>query len=114
MYKDVTADIDKKTTRPQNRSTDRITISDDDVTKVVQTGDKIFILTFTAVYNFFYGYDSKLKSSGDIKDKISWSCNVEYVGDDSDSSGSSSNYSDYRINGKAVEPQKVSREDTVK
>jgi len=76
--------------------------------------DKNFKVTFTAVYNFFYGYDSKLKSSGDIKDKISWSCNVEYVGDDSDSSGSSSNYSDYHINGKAIESQKVSREDTVK
>ena len=56
--------------------------------------------------NFYYGYDSKFKSSGDIKDKISWSCNVEYVGDDSDSSSSGSNYSDYRINGKAGESQK--------
>ena len=53
------------------------------------------------------------KSSGDIKDKISWSCNVEYVGDDSDSSSSGSNYSDYRINGKAGESQNVSRENTV-
>ena len=72
------------------------------------------VTSFTAVYDFYYGYDSKFKSSGDIKDKISWSCNVEYVGDDSDSSSSGSNYSDYRINGKAGESQKVSREDTVK
>ena len=48
------------------------------------------------------------------KDKISWSCNVEYVGDDSDSSSNGSNYSDYRINGKAGESQNVSRENTVK
>ena len=114
MYKDVTADIDRHTTGAKNRAADSITFSDVDVTKVVQTGEKNFKVTFTAVYNFFYGYDSKLKSSGDIKDKISWSCNVEYVGDDSDSSGSSSNYSDYHINGKAIESQKESREDTVK
>ena len=112
--KEVTADIDRNTTGAKNRAADSITFSDVDVTKVVQTGEKNFKVTFTAVYNFFYGYDSKLKSSGDIKDKISWSCNVEYVGDDSDSSGSSSNYSDYHINGKAIESQKVSREDTVK
>ena len=114
MYKDVTADIDKNTTGAKNRAADSITFSDVDVTEVVQTGEKTFKVTFTAVYDFYYGYDSKFKSSGDIKDKISWSCNVEYVGDDSDSSSSGSNYSDYRINGKAGESQKVSREDTVK
>lgn len=103
MYKDVTADIDKNTTGAKNRSADSITFSDVDVTEVIQTGEKTFKVTFTAVYNFYYGYDLKFKSSGNIKDKISWSCNVEYVGDDSNSSGSSSNYSDYRINGKAVE-----------
>lgn len=100
MYKDVTADIDKNTTGAKNRAADSITFSDIDV---------------TAVYDFYYGYDSKFKSSGDIKDKISWSCNVEYVGDDdSDSSSSSSDYSNYRINGKAGESQHVSRENTVK
>ena len=115
MYKDVIADIDKNTTGAKNRSADSITFSDVDVTDVVQTGEKTFKVTFTAVYDFYYGYDSKFKSSGDIKDKISWSCNVEYVGDDdSDSSSSSSDYSDYRINGKAGESQHVSREDTVK
>lgn len=115
MYKDVIADIDKNTTGAKNRSADSITFSDVDVTDVVQTGEKTFKVTFTAVYDFYYGYDSKFKSSGDIKDKISWTCNVEYVGDDdSDSSSSSSNYSDYRINGKAGESQHVSREDTVK
>ena len=114
MYKDVTADIDKNTTGAKNRAADSISFSDVDVTEVVQTGEKTFKVTFTAVYDFYYGYDSKFKSSGDIKDKISWSCNVEYVGDDSDSSSSGSNYSDYRINGKAGESQKVSREDTVK
>lgn len=115
MYKDVIADIDKNTTGAKNRSADSITFSDVDVTDVVQTGEKTFKVTFTAVYDFYYGYDSKFKSSGDIKDKISWTCNVEYVGDDdSDSSNSSSDYSDYRINGKAGESQHVSREDTVK
>ena len=115
MYKDVTADIDRNTTGAKNRAADSITFSDVDVTEVVQTGEKTFKVTFTAVYDFYYGYNSKFKSSGHIKDKISWSCNVEYVGDDdSDSSGSGSNYSDYRINGKAGESQKVSREDTVK
>ena len=115
MYKDVIADIDKNTTGAKNRSADSITFSDVDVTEVVQTGEKTFKVTFTAVYDFYYGYDSKFKSSGDIKDKISWTCNVEYVGDDdSDSSSSSSDYSDYRINGKAGESQHVSREDTVK
>lgn len=115
MYKDVIADIDKNTTGAKNRSADSITFSDVDVTDVVQTGEKTFKVTFTAVYDFYYGYDSKFKSSGDIKDKISWTCNVEYVGDDdSDSSSSSSDYSDYRINGKAGESQHVSREDTVK
>lgn len=115
MYKDVIADIDKNTTGAKNRSADSITFSDVDVTNVVQTGEKTFKVTFTAVYDFYYGYDSKFKSSGDIKDKISWTCNVEYVGDDdSDSSSSSSDYSDYRINGKAGESQHVSREDTVK
>lgn len=115
MYKDVIADIDKNTTGAKNRSADSITFSDVDVTDVVQTGEKTFKVTFTAVYDFYYGYDSKFKSSGDIKDKISWICNVEYVGDDdSDSSSSSSDYSDYRINGKAGESQHVSREDTVK
>lgn len=115
MYKDVIADIDKNTTGAKNRAADSITFSDVDVTEVVQTGEKIFKVTFTAVYDFYYGYDSKFKSSGDIKDKISWTCNVEYVGDDdSDSSSSSSDYSDYRINGKAGESQHVSREDTVK
>ena len=115
MYKDVIADIDKNTTVAKNRSADSITFSDVDVTDVVQTGEKTFKVTFTAVYDFYYGYDSKFKSSGDIKDKISWTCNVEYVGDDdSDSSSSSSDYSDYRINGKAGESQHVSREDTVK
>ena len=115
MYKDVIADIDKNTTGAKNRSADSITFSDVDVTDVVQTGEKTFKVTFTAVYDFYYGYDSKFKSSGDIKDKISWTCNVEYVGDDdSDSSSSSSDYSDYRINGKAGKSQHVSREDTVK
>lgn len=115
MYKDVIADIDKNTTGAKNRAADSITFSDVDVTDVVQTGEKTFKVTFTAVYDFYYGYDSKFKSSGDIKDKISWTCNVEYVGDDdSDSSSSSSDYSDYRINGKAGESQHVSREDTVK
>ena len=115
MYKDVIADIDKNTTGAKNRSADSITFSDVDVTEIVQTGEKTFKVTFTAVYDFYYGYDSKFKSSGDIKDKISWTCNVEYVGDDdSDSSSSSSDYSDYRINGKAGESQHVSREDTVK
>ncbi|MBS5350858.1 hypothetical protein [Streptococcus sp.] len=115
MYKDAIADIDKNTTGAKNRSADSITFSDVDVTDVVQTGEKTFKVTFTAVYDFYYGYDSKFKSSGDIKDKISWTCNVEYVGDDdSDSSSSSSDYSDYRINGKAGESQHVSREDTVK
>lgn len=115
MYKDVIADIDKNTTGAKNRSADSITFSDVDVTDVVQTGEKTFKVTFTAVYDFYYGYDSKFKSSGDIKDKISWTCNVEYVGDDdSDSSSSGSDYSDYRINGKAGESQHVSREDTVK
>ena len=115
MYKDVIADIDKNTTGAKNRSADSITFSDVDVTDVVQTGEKTFKVTFTAVYDFYYGYDSKFKSSGDIKDKISWTCNVEYVGDDdSDSSSSSSDYSDYRINGKAGESQHMSREDTVK
>ncbi|EIC80585.1 Hypothetical protein PS4_27116 [Streptococcus salivarius PS4] len=115
MYKDVIADIDKNTTGAKNRSADSITFSDVDVTDVVQTGEKTFKVTFTAVYDFYYGYDSKFKSSGDIKDKISWTCNVEYVGDDdSDFSSSSSDYSDYRINGKAGESQHVSREDTVK
>lgn len=115
MYKDVIADIDKNTTGAKNRAADSITFSDVDVTEVVQTGEKTFKVTFTAVYDFYYGYDSKFKSSGDIKDKISWTCNVEYVGDDdSDSSSSSSGYSDYRINGKAGESQHVSREDTVK
>ena len=115
MYKDVIADIDKNTTGAKNRSADSITFSDVDVTDVVQTGEKTFKVTFTAVYDFYYGYDSKFKSSGDIKDIISWTCNVEYVGDDdSDSSSSSSDYSDYRINGKAGESQHVSREDTVK
>lgn len=115
MYKDVIADIDKNTTGAKNRSADSITFSDVDVTDVVHTGEKTFKVTFTAVYDFYYGYDSKFKSSGDIKDKISWTCNVEYVGDDdSDSSSSSSDYSDYRINGKAGESQHVSREDTVK
>lgn len=115
MYKDVIADIDKNTTGAKNRSADSITFSDVDVTNVVQTGEKTFKVTFTAVYDFYYAYDSKFKSSGDIKDKISWTCNVEYVGDDdSDSSSSSSDYSDYRINGKAGESQHVSREDTVK
>ena len=115
MYKDVIADIDKNTTGAKNRSADSITFSDVDVTDVIQTGEKTFKVTFTAVYDFYYGYDSKFKSSGDIKDKISWTCNVEYVGDDdSDSSSSSSDYSDYRINGKAGESQHVSREDTVK
>lgn len=115
MYKDVIADIDKNTTGAKNRSADSITFSDVDVTDVVQTGEKTFKVTFTAVYDFYYGYDSKFKSSGDIKDKISWTCNVEYIGDDdSDSSSSSSDYSDYRINGKAGESQHVSREDTVK
>lgn len=115
MYKDVIADIDKNTTGAKNRAADSITFSDVDVTEVVQTGEKTFKVTFTAVYDFYYGYDSKFKSSGDIKDKISWTCNVEYVGDDdSDSSSSSSDYSDYRINGKADESQHVSREDTVK
>lgn len=113
MYKDVIADIDKNTTGAKNRAADSITFSDVDVTEVVQTGEKTFKVTFTAVYDFYYGYDSKFKSSGDIKDKISWTCNVEYVGDDdSDSSSSSSDYSDYRINGKAGESQHVSREDT--
>ena len=115
MYKDVIADIDKNTTGAKNRSADSITFSDVDVTDVVQTSEKTFKVTFTAVYDFYYGYDSKFKSSGDIKDKISWTCNVEYVGDDdSDSSSSGSDYSDYRINGKAGESQHVSREDTVK
>lgn len=47
MYKDVTADIDKNTTGAKNRSADSITFSDVDVTKVVQTGEKNFKVTFT-------------------------------------------------------------------
>ena len=113
MYKDVTADIDKNTTGAKTVLLIVLLLgrwrhrSRSDWWEDLQ-GDLHSSLWF------YYGYDSKFKSSGDIKDKISWSCNVEYVGDDSDSSSSGSNYSDYRINGKAGESQKVSREDTVK
>ena len=49
MYKDVTADIDKNTTGAKNRSVNSITFSDVDVTEVVQTGEKTFKVTITAV-----------------------------------------------------------------
>lgn len=114
MYKDVTGNIDRNTTGAKNRAADRITFSDVDVTEVVQTGEKTFRVNFTAVYDFYYAYDSKFKSSGSIKDKIAWSVNVEYVGSDDTSSSSGASYSDYRINGKAGESSNVSREDTVK
>ena len=113
MYKDVTGNIDKNTTGAKNRAADRISFSDVDVTNVVQTGEKTFRVDFTAVYDFYYAYDSKFKTSGSIRDKIAWSVNVEYVGDNQSSSSGGSSYSDYRINGKAGESSNVSRENTV-
>lgn len=49
MYKDVTADIDRNTTGAKNRAADSISFSDVDVTEIVQTGEKTFKVTITAV-----------------------------------------------------------------
>ncbi|MGT2907519.1 zinc ribbon domain-containing protein [Streptococcus dentiloxodontae] len=116
LYKDVTAMIDENTTGAQNRAADSITFSDVDVTQVKQTSEKTYTITFTVVYDFYYAYDSNFKTSGHIKQKKSWSANVEYVsGEKSKDRGSySATSSDYRVSGKAGESTEISKEDTVK
>ncbi len=120
MYKDVKDMIDTNTINAKVRKADSITFNDVDVTSVTQTSAKSYTVNFTVVCDFYYSYDSDHKSSGDIKDKVSWSAKVDYQGSKSSSSSSDddydsySSYSDYIITGKNGTSQNVSREDTVK
>lgn len=110
FYKDVKNTIDTNTTGAKNRSADSISFSDVDVTKVTQTGPKTYKVDFTVVYDFYYGYDSKFKTSGDIIQKLTWSADVEYVGD-KDSDGSNS--SDYRITSSSDDSKVIENKNTV-
>ena len=115
FYADVTNTIDTNTIGAKNRSADSITFSDIDVSKVTQVGPTTYHLEFTVMYDFYYAYSSKHKTSGDIKQKLSWSAVVEYVGDDNngDSSYYYNNYSDYRITSGNGASSVISTEDTV-
>lgn len=105
FYQEVKNTIDTNTTGAKNRSADSITFSDVDVTKVTQTGPTTFSVEFTVIYDFYYGYNSEHKTSGDIIQKLSWSALVEYVGNSKKNDSYSYNtYGDYRItssNGKS-------------
>ncbi len=120
MYKDLKDMIDTNTINAKNRKADSVTFNDVDVTSVTQTSAKSYTVNFNVVCDFYYAYDSDHKSSGDIKDKVSWSAKVDYQGSKSKSSSSDdyddtySSYSDYIITGKNGESQNISREDTVK
>lgn len=114
FYQDVKNTIDTNTTGAKNRSADSITFSDVDVTKVTQTGPTTFSVEFTVVYDFYYGYDSEHKSSGDIIQKLSWSALVEYAGDDKNrDSYSYSTYDDYRITSGNSKSSVLSTKNTV-
>lgn len=110
FYTDVKETIDTNTTGAKNRSADSISFSDIDVTKVTQTGPKTYTVEFTVVYDFYYSYKSKFKTSGDIIQKLAWSANIEYVGD-KDSDGSNS--SDYRITSNAGASSLLDTKNTV-
>ncbi|MFC3931640.1 zinc ribbon domain-containing protein [Streptococcus dentapri] len=116
MYKDITDVIDTNTINAKNRKADSVTFSDVDVTSVVQTSKTKFTVNFTVIYDFYYGYDSDHKSSGDIKDKLSWSANVEYTGGGSASDDSyyEDSYSNYIITGSNGTSTRISEENTVK
>lgn len=110
FYSDVKETIDTNTTGAKNRSADAIRFSDVDVTKVTQTGAKTYTVEFTVVYDFYYGYNSQFKTSGDIIQKLAWSANVEFVGD-KDTDGSY--FSDYRIVSKAGSSSLLDTKNTV-
>ncbi len=71
FYADVVNMIDTNTINAKNRSADSISFSEVDVNNVVQTGARTYTADFTVLYDFYYGYDSKHRSSGDIKQKMS-------------------------------------------
>lgn len=130
MYKDLKDMVDTNTINAKVRKADSVTFSDVDVTSVTQTSAKSYTVNFTVVCDFYYAYDSDHKSSGDIKDKVSWSAKVDYndgqsssdsssddddYDDDYDDDGSGyGDYSDYIITGKNGTSTNISREDTVK
>lgn len=113
FYADVKNTIDTNTTGAKVRSADSISFKDVDVTKVTQTGPKTYSVEFTVVYDFYYRYSSEQKSSGDITQTLSWSANIEYVGDKNNEDSYVSS-KDYRITSSAGDSKVLKSDNTVK
>lgn len=112
FYADVVNMIDTNTINAKNRSADSISFSEVDVNNVVQTGARTYTADFTVLYDFYYGYDSKHRSSGDIKQKMSWSVIIEYK-PGSNNEDYYGGYSNFMISGKNGESKALSTENTV-
>lgn len=114
FYKDVVDMIETNTTNAKNRSADSISFREVDVTKVTQTGAKTYTVDFSVLYDFYYGYDSKFDSSGDIEQKMSWSAKVEYIGNDNKDDGYYyDNYQNYVITDKNGKSSVLNTKNTV-
>ena len=121
FYTDVKATIDSNTTGAKNRGADYIDFSDVDVTKVTQVGKDSYTVDFTVVYTFGYSYSSQHRTSGTIKQKLSWSCTVSLKENRDQKKGSNSSYyynnsyayNDYYITGTNGESSVLSTENTV-
>lgn len=93
FYKDVKNTIDTNTTGAKNRSADSINFKNVDVTAVKQTGENTYLVEFTVVYDFYYGYNSKNKDSGHLVQKLAWSANIVY----DKNSKAYSDYENYKV-----------------
>ncbi len=121
FYTDVKATIDSNTTGAKNRGADYIDFSDVDVTKVTQVGKDSYTVDFTVVYTFGYSYSSQHRSSGTIKQKLSWSCTVSLKENRDQKKRSNSSYyysnnydyENYYITGTNGESSVLSTENTV-
>ena len=119
FYTDVKDTIDTNTTGAKNRAADSINFYDVDVTKVTQTGKETYTVDFTVMYSFYYGYSSQHKTSGYIRQKLSWSCTVSLKEDRDQKKSSSSYYSNYYeyenyyITGTNGQSSVINTEDTV-
>ena len=106
FYNDVKKTIDHNLHEAKIRNADSISFSDVDVTNVSQTGKDSYTVDFTVVYSFYYSYGNGHTTSGYIKQKMSWSAHVKYVGtSDNDSYSYGGKSYKYRI----VEPNGESK-----
>ncbi|SUN77957.1 signal peptide [Streptococcus macacae NCTC 11558] len=115
FYTDVKNNIDTNTTEAKNRSADSILYSDINVTKITQTSPTTYTVDFTVIYNFSFMYDSEHETSGNIKQKLSWSANVSYNRDEDDDEYSFyKDYKGYRITSSNGKSKVLETKNTVK